>query len=77
MRIYVVIIRTTDVTDTFEDIQDFAYGEFSLLEDIELLGQCGNRYRIRLTTKDNFNYNTFEDVMDNAGYDTEFIEAYK
>ena len=77
MKTYIVIIRTTDVTDTFEDIQDFAYGEFSLLEDMELIEQYDNTYRCELTTKDDFDYGTFEDVMDNAGYDTEFIELYK
>ena len=75
MKTYIVVIETID--DTFEDIQDFIYNEFSLVEDVDLTGQFGNSYRIQVTTKDDFNYNTFEDAMDNAGYDTEFIELYK
>ena len=77
MKTYTVIIRIMDVTDTFEDIQDFVYGEFSLVEDIELSGQCGNRCRCKVTTKDDFDYGTFEDVMDKAGYDTEFIDLHE
>ena len=75
MKTYIVTIET--IEDTFEDIQDFAYSKFSLLEDMELIEQYDNTYRCELTTKDEFNYNTFEDVMDNAGYDTEFIELYE
>ena len=75
MKTYIVTIETID--DTFEDIQDFIYNEFSLVEDVDLTGQFGNNYRLQITTKNDFDYNTFEDVMDNAGYDTEFIELYK
>lgn len=75
MKTYIVTIETID--DTFEDIQEFVYNEFSRLEDIELVEQFGNNYRCEITTQDDFDYNTFEDVMDNAGYDTEFIELYE
>lgn len=75
MKTYIVVIET--IEDTFEDIQDFAYSEFSRLEDIELVGQFGNNYRCEITVQDDFHYGIFEDVMDNAGYDIEFIELYK
>lgn len=75
MKKYILQIRIID-GDTFEDIEDFIYGEFSKV-DITKVSEIGNKCRVVLETEDDFDYGYFEDCMDNAGYDTEFLELYK
>lgn len=75
MKTYILSIEIID-GDTVEDMTDFIYGEFSKA-NVEVVSVDGNRARIELETDDNFDYGYFEDCMDNAGYDTEFLELYK
>lgn len=73
MKTYTLVINIID-GDTFEDMQDFVYSEFSLVDTLDLITQNGNNCRCELTAKDNFNYATFEDIMDYNSYPVEFLE---
>lgn len=75
MKTYTIVVKITN-GDTVEDMEDFIYGEFTRV-DITKVSECGNKYRIILETGDDFSYGYFEDCMDNAGYDTEFLELHK
>ena len=77
MKTYIVIIEATDEEDTFERIQDFIYNEFPYLEDMELIEQYDNKYRCKLTTENNFDYEIFEDGMYSVDYDTELVAVYR
>lgn len=71
MKTYTFIVKITN-GDTFEDVEDFIYGEFTRV-DITKVSECGNKYRIILKAEDDFDFGYFEDCMDNAGYNTELL----
>ena len=72
---YTVVIKTTDNEETFEDIQEFIYNNFSYVDNVESLYEDGNNYRTLIETHGDFNYETFEDSMDFHGYPVEFLEV--
>ena len=72
---YTLIIKTTDNEETFEDIQEFIYNNFSYVGNAEVLYEDGNNYKTLLETHNDFNYETFEDFMDFHGYPVEFLEV--
>ena len=74
-KVYTVIVKIADEKDTFEDLQDFIQDNFSWVEEVESLYEDGKYHRLLITTKEYFDYNVFEDLMDSMGYPVEFVEV--
>lgn len=73
MKTYTFIVKVID-GDNSTGVEDFIHGEFTRVNIKEILGVTICKYRFVVEVEDDFDFGYFEDCMDNAGYDTEFLQ---
>ena len=72
MKTYTFIVKVTN-GDNFGDVEEFMNKVFNVeVEDVREVNYI-NKYRFVIEVEDDFDFGYFEDCMDNAGYNTEFL----